>query len=726
MRVATLVVLTCLLPLAGQAQPVHYDRHVVFDHSRTDTTYYFSDASVTLPSTLANPEGRLPVAHSRFVTPPNALRLTWTARMGGTWQATVRPRSWRNRQGPFEGTTLSFWLRAEDSLTTNEMPRLQVTDGQGLTANVSLPEYQARLPAQEWTQVQIPLDSLVYTTGSGTTFDPQALDALTFVQGLHDGAEHTLYLDAVKIYTPDPTDTQPPAVPTDLSATGYERHVSLSWEPISADDLQRVRIERSVGGRPFEPVGIQRPGRGRYADVLDGPGTTVAYRVRAVDYHGNVSNASATVETTTRPMTDAELLTMVQHASFRYYWEGAHPEAGMALENRPGDPNLVATGASGFGIMALLVGVERGFITRVQGRERMRTILDFLETADRFHGAFPHFLNGKTGEVRPHFGDYDDGGDLVETSFLMQGLLAARQYFRNDQQIYDRITALWEGVEWDWYRRSEDSKFLYWHWSPNHGWKLDHPLIGWNETMITYLLAIASPTHSVPARLYHTGWAGTSERAVEYRQAWGKTTHGDHYVNGHSYYDTELPVGVGRGGPLFFTHYSFLGFDPRGKRDRYTNYFENNRRIAQISRAYSVDNPMGHEGYGADAWGLTASDGPDGYHPHEAIPRHDTGTITPTGALASFPYTPDASMAALKHFYRDRAEQLWGIYGFRDAYNPEADWVSPIFMGLNQAPIVVMIENHRSELVWNQFMANPEIGRALDAIGFSPVPEDDS
>ena len=201
--------------------------------------------------------------------------------------------------------------------------------------------------------------------------------------------------------------------------------------------------------------------------------------------------------------------------------------------------------------------------------------------------------------------------------------------------------------------------------------------------MITYLLAVASPTYAVPAELYHTGRAGTSRQTVTYRQSWGKTTHGDHYVNGHSYYNTELPVGVGRGGPLFFTHYSFLGFHPRDKRDRYTNYFENNRRIAQISRAYSTDNPLGYDGYGGDALGLTASDGPDGYHPHEAVSRHDTGTITPTGALVSFPYTPDASMAALKHFYRDRAEQLWGIYGFRDTYNPWANWVSPIFMGLN-------------------------------------------
>lgn len=290
--------------------------------------------------------------------------------------------------------------------------------------------------------MQVPVDSLVCTTGSGETFDLRSLSALTFEQGLHDGAEHTLVLDDIKVYTPDSSDMQPPASPCDLSATGYERHVALTWSPVSTDDLQHARIERSVDGGPFEPVGTQRPGRGRYADVLEGPGISTTYRVRAVDYDGNVSDPSAIVEAQTREMTDAELLTMVQRAFFRYYWEGAHPNAGMALENRPGDAHLVATGASGFGIMALLVGVERGLITRAQGRQRMRKILSFLGGADRFHGAFPHFLNGQTGEVRPHFGDYDDGGDLVETSFLMQGLLAARQYFRDDAEIYDRITAL--------------------------------------------------------------------------------------------------------------------------------------------------------------------------------------------------------------------------------------------------------------------------------------------
>src|SRR5690606_21388440 len=340
--------------------------------------------------------------------------------------------------------------------------------------------------------------------------------------------------------------------------------------------------------------------------------------------------------------------------------------------------------------------------------------------SETWHGAYAHFYDARTHKPWIFFGPRDDGGDLVETAFLMQGLLAARQHFRDDEEIYGRITRLWEAVEWDWYRRDPDSDVLYWHWSPTVDWRLGHALIGWNETLAAYLLAIASPTHGVPAELWHTGWAGTSERHIDYRRAWGRTTKGERYVNGETFYGVELPVGVGSGGPLFFAHYSFLGFDPRNKRDRYANYFENNRRFAEIHVAYSILNPLGREGYGANAWGLTASDGPSGYAVHEATPRLDRGTIPPTGALASFPYTPEASMAALRHYYRDLGDRLWDVYGFRDAINEGERWVSPVFLGLNQGPIVVMIENHRTGLPWELFMANPEIADALERIGFVP------
>jgi len=531
-----------------------------------------------------------------------------------------------------------------------------------------------------------------------------------------------LYLDEIKIYSGNVMDKIAPTVPTELSTKPYDRHIDLTWNDNREDDLQAYKIYRSFSGETYQPVGIQRAELPRYSDFIGETNRKAYYKISAIDENYNESSLSEETSAVTYPMSDDQLLTMVQEACFRYYWEAAHPVAGLALENIPGDENLVAIGASGFGIMAIVTGINRGFISREQGTSRMLKIVRFLENADRFHGVWSHFTNGNTGKVIPLFSKYDNGGDLVETAFLMQGLLVVRQYFQNEtreeQEIRDGITRLWESVEWDWYRRTPDSDFLFWHWSPDYEWHINHPLVGWNETMIVYLLAIASPIHPVPQKMYYTGWAGQSERAVQYRRNWGKTQDGDHYANGNTYYGIKLDVGVGSGGPLFFTHYSFLGFDPNSIKDYYTNYFQNNQHIALINQAYCIDNPGNFIGYGENCWGLTASDDPWGYKAHEPVLRMDNGTITPTGALASFPYTPEESMKALKYFYFDLGDKLWGIYGFRDAFNISQNWIADIYMGLNQAPITVMIENYRSGLIWKLFMANPEIQDMLIKIGF--------
>jgi hypothetical protein len=490
--------------------------------------------------------------------------------------------------------------------------------------------------------------------------------------------------------------------------------------PIPKSDVLRYKIYRSWDGVNYAPIGVQPGNFDRYVDFVGRTGKTAHYKVTAVSENGLESPATSAVSATTREFSDDELLTMVQEGCFRYYWERGHPNAGMALEILPGDENLVALGASGFGIMALVVGTDRGFVTREQGAGRLLKIARFLKGADRFHGVWPHFLDGRTGKVIPYFGRYDDGGDLVETAFLTQGLLTARNYFNRDNpvenEIRDTITTLWRGIEWDWYRRDPTSDFLYWHWSPDHAWYIGHPLVGWNETMIVYLLAIASPTHAVPASMYYSGWAGQSDTAVQYRRGWSRTKAGDHYANGREFYGLKLDVGEGTGGNLFFTQFSFLGFDPRGKKDRFANYFANNRNLALINRAYCADNPGHFKGYGADCWGLSAGINSGGGMPQ---PNADNGTICTSAALGVFPYTPAESMAALKHFYRDLGAQTWGIYGFHDGFNESQDWFQPVWMGLNQAQIVVMIENYRSGLAWKNFMANPEIKPALDAIGFT-------
>jgi hypothetical protein len=703
-----------------------YDQHVLFANAPADGGYAHCEASVIAPSTLELKDGRFPVESGHFVSPPNALRLHWKSAPGGDWQMTLQTtdRDWRRFEMP--GDTFAFWCYADTEITAANSPRLYVKDrtGQG-SVSLTLVQGSDRIPAGRWVRVKLNFDpkSSLYHGTDDPGFSFHDTVSVTFVQGLDDGVEHTLYLDDFMIIDGAAVDTVPPAAPAGVTVKGYERHCDLTWRPSDAADLLCYRIYRSWDGKDFTAVGTQRGEWTRYEDFTGEPGRTAFYKISAVDLAGNESPLSAAAGATTHPMNDDQLLDMVQAGCFRYYWEAGHPDAGMAPEITPGDPNLMAMGGNGFGVMALLVATERQFVTRDDGAGRMLKIVRFLAKADRFHGAWPHFLDGRTGKTMPYFGKYDNGGDLVETAFMIQGLLAARQYFDRatpaEHEIRETVTRLWREVEWDWYRQSPDSDVLYWHWSPDHAFHIGHPLIGWNETMIIYLLAIASPTHPVPASLWHTGWAGQSERHVQYRQGWSRTTDGDHYTNGKSYYGIKLEVGEGNGAELFFTHFSFMGFDPRGIRDRYTNYFTNNRAIALIQQAYAVENPRKFTGYGADCWGRSAGVNSGG---GRASPRDDNGTINIMASLASMPYTPAESLAALRHFYRDLGAKTWGGFGFHDGFNESQNWFDEDYMALNQAPIVVMIENHRTGLVWKNFMANPEIAPALKAIGFQPDP----
>ncbi|GAB4363086.1 MAG: hypothetical protein Kow0042_00700 [Calditrichia bacterium] len=703
-----------LLPYFLQANS-NYESHVFFLNGLTEKSYYYSEGSHTSPSTIHLVRGKIPVETDISFTPPNCLKISWYSASGGDWRVDLHSEKYRGRNSAFKGNSLVFWCYTPDKIPGESLPLVSLRTRSGGTPPVRLGDVVQTIPAGQWIRIQIPFRLFDRSTRE---IDFSGIHTIRFSQSIDDTQNHTLYIDNIQILNTT-YHSYPLLPPKHLTAEAFERHIDLKWESGRDSTIQFYRIYRSFDGKKYEAIGTQRGDFNRYCDFLGETGKQAYYKITAVDFLENESDYSAVVRGKTRPFSEEELLSMVQQCCFRYYWEGSNVRSGLARENIPGRENLIAVGASGFGIMAMVVAAERGFISKAKAAERLTQILDFLEKADRFHGAYPHFLDDRSGKVVPLFGKYDNGGDLVETAFLMQGLLVARQYFKENPQIFRRITNLWESVEWDWYRRTPNSDFLYWHWSPDFGWHIDHPLVGWNETMIVYLLAIASPTHGVPPQLYHTGWAGTSPRAVQYRQNWGKTTAGDHYVNQNSYFGISLDVGVGSGGPLFFTHYSFMGFDPRHKRDAYANYFENNRKLALINRAYCIENPKGFPGYGENCWGLTASLDHKGYLAHDPTPRNDNGTITPTGALSSFPYTPEESMSALKYFYRSLGAQIWGIYGFRDAFNLTENWVAEIFMGLNQAPIVVMIENYRSGLIWELFMSNPEISPALDAIGFT-------
>lgn len=397
---------------------------------------------------------------------------------------------------------------------------------------------------------------------------------------------------------------------------------------------------------------------------------------------------------------DQELLTLIQKQTFRYFWDFGHPTSGMARErNTSGD--IVTSGGTGFGIMTIPVAINRGFINRAEGTARIEKIVDFLKNADRFHGAWSHWLNGSTGEVVP-FSPKDNGGDLVETAFLIQGLLTVRQYLdpaiTAEAEIIDKINTLWQEVEWDWYTRNGENK-LYWHWSPEFNWEMNMPVQGYNEALIVYVLAASSPTHPIDAEAYHQGWAKNGEM-----------------INGQLYYDIVLPLGFEYGGPLFFAHYSFLGLDPRNLEDSYANYWEQNVHHSQINHAYSKDNPLNYVGYSDEMWGLTASDNHNFYSAHS--PTNDLGVITPTAAISSLPYTPEYSMEAIRFFYYMLGDKLWGEYGFYDAINISEGWVADSYLAIDQGPIIVMIENYRTELLWDLFMSCPEIPGGLQLLGF--------
>ncbi len=409
---------------------------------------------------------------------------------------------------------------------------------------------------------------------------------------------------------------------------------------------------------------------------------------------------------------DGEFLDFIQKTHINYMWDGAEPTSGLAPERMhvdgiypQDDADVITTGGSGFGIAGLIVGIERGFIPRKEGVERLHQISDYLAKADRYHGVWSHWIYGPTGKTKP-FGMKDNGGDLVESAFLVQGLLIAREYFKDGSEyemlLAQKIDMLWREMEWDWYLNDQD--VLYWHWSPDYGWEMNFPLEGYNECLITYILAASSPTYPIPASAYHNGWARGGSIVSD------KVTYGYPLVLKHN--------GAEKfGGPLFWAHYSYIGLSPKGLSDKYANYWELNRNHALINYSYCVDNPGGYEGYSESSWGLTASYTVDGYTAH--MPSNDRGVITPTAALSSFPYTPEESMMALYNYYYNLGDSLWGEYGFYDAFSVHYNWYPMRYLAIDQLTIAPMIENYRTGLLWNLFMNAPEIREGLDKLGFT-------
>lgn len=504
--------------------------------------------------------------------------------------------------------------------------------------------------------------------------------------------------------------------PPAIVAEGHDQRIDIVWQRVNDQNETRYavyRAEKDTG--PWERLTAEPYRLTVYSDWVGKNGVAYAYRVTTVA-GDDESQPTEIVSAKTRAMNDEELLESVQKGTFRYNWDFAHPVSGLTLEGLQHKPDTCTIGGTGFGLVNIMIGADRGWITREEAAEHLLKMIRFLdEKAERYKGVWSHWLNGRTGKTIAFSGKEDNGGDLVETAFLVEGMLTIAAYFDADnpveQELRERIDRMWREVEWDWYQRTPDNRRVYWHWSPQYHWEKNAPVGGhFNECLITYILGMASPTHPLPKDAYDVGWLGKEPTK---------------YPNGKEYYGMKLPVGYDYVGPLFFTHYSFIGLDPRALTDRYTNYFENNRITTLINRAHCIANPKHFKGYSDKCWGLTASFDPWGYRAHN--PGDDNGTITPTAALSSFPYAPKESMAALKHFYYERGKEIWGPLGFWDAFNPGEDWVSDTFLAIDQGPIVGMIENYRTQLPWRMFMQQADILRTLRetgllASGYKPVP----
>jgi len=497
-------------------------------------------------------------------------------------------------------------------------------------------------------------------------------------------------------------------VPNNLKGVGYSAHTELTWE-------NRVgfvyNIYRSDDGNSNFSK-IAETGSNRYMDFFGKQiqkEQTFYYRIMPKGLSVDSKNAAKfEIIVPVKPASDSDLLDMTQRYTTRYFYDFADPVTGMARErSNDVNGNIVTVGGSGFGIMAIIAGAERNYFTRDDAFKTINKIVSFLEKTERFHGAWAHWYNGNTGKAFS-FSQFDDGGDLVETAFMVEGLLTAREYFRNgnanEQDIVNRITRLWETVEWNWYTQGKKDA-LYWHWSKNYGFKLNHRITGFDETMITYILGASSPTFPIEPSVYEKCYTNSS-----------------YFLNGKSYFGIKLDLGMKYGGPLFFTHYSFLGLNPNGLSDRYTNYYDRNRAHALIQVAYAKNNPKKHTGFGSACWGFTSSDDPiSGYTSHQPGTDEENGTISPTAALASVVYTPKESIDALRYFYYNKGNILLGEYGFYDAFNAglvDGQQVVHSYLAIDQGPIAVMIENYRSGLLWKLFMSNPEIQKGLQRLGF--------
>ncbi|WP_430973600.1 glucoamylase family protein [Sunxiuqinia rutila] len=700
--VGLLMLFGLMLCMPGMAQQVYFfaegTTNSYYDQGLVDlSSLGESQFEYTFPPGAPQYNDKLPCSETAFQG-QSALKFNYTSSESGNWIVRIHRPGWENADLTALDS-IACYIYSENELPSSALPLigLRVAKSTGAdddSRRYALGAFNPSIPAQKWTRITFPIKEIT-SDPENSALDFTRVKAIVFGQSEKNGLSRLLLVDEISAFKS--LEQIPPV--EDLQVAGYDSHVELNWTAPQTGLTYKIYASFD-GGENYTLR--QETTENNCLDFVpeEGKNATLHYRVSSVYQGAESSSVDKSVEL--EDYTDDQLLDMTQEYAFRYFWEGAHQASGMALERSNGNGRTVASGATGMGLMAMIVAHEREYRPKEQVKDRILMILDFLENCERHHGAWSHWYDGNTLKTQAFTPD-DDGGDLVETSFVAQALIALRNYFQDGDtksvQIREKATQLWKEIEWSWYQQ-DGQQVLYWHWSPRIGFEKNLQVSGWNESLVTYVMAASSPTYGINKEVYEQGWARNGNM-----------------VRPRTFYNYPISLAPDWGGPLFWIHYAHLGLDPKGLKDQYADYWTEHVNTARIHHAYAVANPMGFKNYSEKCWGLTASDDPDGYSAHQPY-SNDNGTISPTAALSSMPYIPEESLRALKYFYRERGQELFGKYGPYDAFNDERNWIQESYIGIDQGPIVVMLENHRTGLLWDLVMQDADVQAGLDKLGF--------
>lgn len=715
------LLVSCMLGVAARADTYP---GVLFENSILKGNYMYSTVYHDEHSWVENAAGRLPISDSIFFTPGNSLSLKYMSARSGNWHTDITFPKAANSYFPDAGDVLTFKLYVVSDTEGGVLPTLSVTQRDTVSSMLNLADYIDGFRTNMWLDVRIPVAAI-----GGLVMDAP-VDGIRLSQGQADTATHWLYIDQIEFVSANPPRAKLSSPAVLASATAFDRHVDLTWQLPLTPSIRYIKVYRAEDNEHFEPIAIRPVFVQKYTDFVPYPEKTYYYKIAWVDYDYLESPFSEVVEATTHTVSDSLLLDFMQAAHFNYFMERAEINSGMHATHFGIDDATVSVMETGLSILSHVVAVDRGFISRKVAIGRLRRMVDFLAKVERYHGAFPAHIDGRTGKGIFEIDSVPEA-DLAATAFLMQGLLVAGQYFHADSTVAEltaKIDTLWDSVEWNEFVVAGQQNILLDRWSPAVGFKNARPMGGFGSDFISYILALASPRYSVHPDAY-AGGLGVPRQLVDSTYAMelaendafavdvGDGQQGAGTLPRYREFaytaDTMLyglPITVGSVDTTLLHAYTpFLAFDPRGKRDTFANYFTNNVNLTKVTRRR--DNEQGYGDFSTNIWGTVVIK-TDSLIAIDSLNR--LPVINPAIASASYAYTPQTALRSIRELYEVYGPALFTEYGFRKWIAPQRNAVAGGFDALQQAAVVVMIENGRSGLIWDLFSSHPDIQKVIE------------